>query len=103
MPDGGAFHRAFHGPRPAAGNDIQRPQTKLVAAILGVFILGPGNGMATPANHQVRFDLGHQRPGIAHHLEYRVGDAVAVVQLVQWIPVDLAVEIHQVPDHRGQQ
>ena len=52
--DGGAFHRRFHRARPAAGADIQFPQSQLRTDAAGVEIFVFVDRVAAPADDHVR-------------------------------------------------
>src|SRR6185437_8286488 len=54
--DGRALHRPLHRAGPAARADVHPAQAELVADRLGVVVFLARNGMAAPADHEVRIE-----------------------------------------------
>src|SRR5690554_6737086 len=100
--DGGPLHGAFHGTGPAAGTDIQIPQAQLVADFLGVVVLFTADGMAAPADHQIRLFPGNQDPGVAQHVENQVGNAFRAALIQLGGVVEDAMGINDIPQHGEQ-
>ncbi len=69
------FIGPFMAPGPAARADVQAAKPQLVAHFLGVIVFDPADGMAAPANHQIRPHLQLQNTRVAQDVKYRVGDA----------------------------
>src|SRR5690606_17994332 len=55
--DVGALHGAFHGARTAAGADVEAAQAEFIPYALGVVVLLAADGMAAPADDEIRVAL----------------------------------------------
>ena len=103
MPDRGAFHRALHRARAAAGTHVKTAQAQLITDLFGVFVFAAADRMTAPADHQVQFCREPQQPGVAQDVEYRVGDVLRGVQIELAALENLVVHEHDVTQHGEQQ
>ena len=102
VPDGRALHRALHGARAAARAHIEAAQAHLVPDLLGVLVLGVADGMAAPADDQVRPHLEVQQARIAQDVEHGVGDVCGFVEIEAAALDDLVRDEHDVAQHGEQ-
>ena len=102
LADHGAFHRALHGARTAAGADVEPAQAEFVTDLLGVVVLLASDRVPAPADHQGGGDVGAQGAAIAQDVEDHVGHAVAAVQVEAAAAVNFVVDVDQVANHREQ-
>ncbi len=77
--NGGTFHGPFHGTRATSGADAQGPEPQLMTDILAVLVFFMPDGVATPADHQVRLSSCLQHPGVAENVEYVIGQVFWII------------------------
>ena len=102
MADGGALHGAFHGSGATARADIEAAQPELVPYFLRVVVFHPLNGVATPADHQIRPHLRLQSAGVSQDVENRVRDAGRGAQIEATALDDFIRDEDYVSEHRKQ-
>ena len=78
------------------------PQSELVAHLLGEVVFLPRDGVAAPADHDIRRLSGTQHARVAQHAEHRVGDAVAGFQVEAFLHRPLLMDEHDIPQRREQ-
>jgi hypothetical protein len=75
VPDGRALHGALHGAGTAPRAHVQAAKPDFIADFLRIVVFDPPDGVAAPANDEIRPHLQFQNPGIAQDMKYRIGDA----------------------------
>ena len=99
MADGRTLHRSLHGTRAATGADVESAQAELVADFFRVFVLDTVDGVAAPADDQVRSKLVTQQPGVAQDVEHRVGDGLRAREIESVVVDDLVGGVDDIAQH----